>query len=106
MGAAGTTHGNFQRAVARGNLPVALATARELGNLSLEDALALTELFGRIGDERFEQAAVRWLVRLAAERRPGLDALRLAVALLAALPDPHSGPGAHELLRSLARRRL
>ncbi len=104
MGAAGSTHGNFQRAVARGNLPVALATARELGPLSLEDALALTELFARIGDERYEQAAVRWVARLAAERRPGLAPLRLAVALLAALPDERDGPAAHDLLRAIVRR--
>jgi hypothetical protein len=106
MGAAGSTHGNFQRAVERGNLPVALATAKELGALSLEDALALTELFGRIGDSRFEAAAVRWLARLAAERQPALEALRLATALLAALPDETHGAAAYELLRSLARRRL
>lgn len=106
MGAAGTTHGNFQRAVARGNLPVALATAKELGELSLEDALALTELFARIGDPRFEQAAVRWLGRLACERRPPLATLRLATALVAALPDERDGAAAHELVRLLARRRL
>jgi hypothetical protein len=88
----------------RGNLPVALATARELGRLSLEDALTLTELFARIGDSRFEQAAVRWAARLAAERRLGLESLRLAVALLAALPHAQDGTGAHELLRTIARR--
>jgi hypothetical protein len=106
MGAAGTTHGNFQRAVARGNLPVALATAKELGSLSLEDALALTELFGRIGDARFETAAVRWLGRLACERRVELETLRLATALVEALADERDGGAAHELLRRLARRRL
>lgn len=106
MGAAGTTHGNFQRAVARGNLPVALATAKELGPLSLEDALALTELFGRIGDARFEAAAVRWLGRLACERRVGLETLRLAAALVATLPDERDGAVARDLLGRLVRRRL
>ena len=102
VGAAGTTHGTFQRALARGNVSVALATARELGSLSLDDALALTELLARVGDPRFEAAAVRWLGRLACERRVGLETLRLATALVAALPDEAAGAAAHDLLRRLA----
>lgn len=89
--AAGSAHGSFQRAVERGNLPV---------------ALALTGLFARIGDARFEAAAVRWLGWLACERRLGLESLRLATAFVAALPDETDVADAHALLRSLARRRL
>ena len=47
MGVAGSTHATFRRAVERGNLPMALVTARELGRLTLEDALALTLPSGR-----------------------------------------------------------
>jgi hypothetical protein len=104
VGAAGTSHGTFQRACARGNLNVALATARELGRLTLEDALALTELLARVGDARFEAAAVRWVARYAEERRPALASLRLAVALVAALADEREGPVAHEALRAIVRR--
>src|SRR3954451_4856005 len=98
VGAAGSTHATFRRAVERGNLPIALVTARELGRLTLDDALALKALLARLGDARFEPAAVRWRGRLAAKARVALESLRLAVALVAALPDERHGPGALELL--------
>ena len=100
VGAAGSTHGAFRRAVERGNVTLALTTARELGRLSLEDALALTEVLARGRDPLFEAAAVRFLSRLAVERKPSLAALRLAVDALGALPDP----AAARVLRELARR--
>jgi len=37
---------------------MALTTARELGRLSLEDALRLTALLARVGDDRYNAAAV------------------------------------------------
>ena len=104
MGPAGSTHATFRRAVERGNLPMALVTARELGRLTLEDALALTALLARLGDARFEPAAVRWLGRLAVETRVALESLQLAVALVASLPDERHGPAALELLAALVRR--
>lgn len=53
----------------RGNITMALAVAAELRQpLALENALALTALFARTGDERFERAAARWVGRLATER--------------------------------------
>ncbi len=103
MGAAGSTHGAFQHAVARGNVAVALATARELPGLTLEDALALTELLARAGDPRFERAAARWLGRLAAERRPQLRLLELAAGLLRQLDEDATRATAHALLRTLLR---
>lgn len=66
---------------------MALTTARELGQLTLEDALALTEMLARAGDDRFDTAAVRFLGRLVDERKPTLAGVRLAVDALSALPD-------------------
>src|SRR4051794_37866327 len=104
VGAAGSTHGAVPPAAERGNPPMAPVTARGLGRLTLDDALVLTALLARLGDARFEPAAVRWLGRLAAETQVALESLRLAVALVAALPDERHGPGAHELLAALVRR--
>ena len=103
VGAAGSTHATFRRALERGNLPMALVTARELGRLTLDDALGLTALLARLGDSRFEPAAVRWLGRLAVETQVALESLRLAVALVAALPDERHAPAALELLAVLVR---
>lgn len=105
VGAAGSTHGAFQHAVERGNVTVALATARELPGLTLEDALSLTELLARVGDERFDAAAARWLGRLAAERRPQLRLLELAAGLLRELEAEPTRPAAHAMLRALLRAR-
>jgi len=104
MGAAGSAHGTFRRAIERGNLPMALVTARELGRLTLDDALALTALLARLGDARFDAAAVRWLGRLAIETQVALESLRLATALVAALPDERHGAVAQDLLAALVRR--
>lgn len=43
--------------------------ARELGRLSLMDALSLVVLYARVSSPKFEPAAVRWLARLALEGR-------------------------------------
>ena len=69
MTAQGHPRALFKRAIERGNLVVADATARELGQLSLADALDLLALMGRFNDHRFDRAAVRWLQRLLDERR-------------------------------------
>jgi hypothetical protein len=72
-----------------------------MGRLSLEDALALTELLARVADPRFDTAAVRFLGRLVDERKPTLAGMRLAAEALAELPDE----SAARVLRELARRR-
>ena len=51
----------FQTAIERGNLVTAEATARELGRISLEEALALTALVAEKEPERRSRFAVRWL---------------------------------------------
>ncbi len=60
-------------------------SAREAGRLPLEDALALVALYARLGDDKFERAAVRWLVRLTEERRLSLAQMQLAAVAVGAL---------------------
>ena len=46
--------------------------AREMGGLSLADALALCELLAACDPKRYERAALRWLQRFIDERLPSL----------------------------------
>ena len=57
----------FATAIERGNIVIAEATARELGRISLEEALALTALVAEKEPERRSRFAVRWLRRLLEE---------------------------------------
>jgi hypothetical protein len=61
MTSQGTVHGRFQRAIRDRNLRRATMAARELGNVSLADALALTLFTREVGDDRSPRAAARWL---------------------------------------------
>lgn len=98
----GTAHGRFQRALERGSLEQAEDAARELGWLSLVDALALVVVYARRGSPKFEPAAVRWLARLALEGRDiRLSELQLAAAALACLRGARSERAEKTLLRLL-----
>src|SRR5262249_40464801 len=66
MTSQGTAHGRFQRAIAGRNLLNAETAAREMGGLSLADALALCELLAATDPKRYERAALRWLQRFIA----------------------------------------
>jgi hypothetical protein len=46
--------------------------AREMGSLSLADALLLCELLAKVDPSRYERAALRWLQRFIDERSPPL----------------------------------
>jgi hypothetical protein len=89
----GTAHGRFARAIERRHLANALDSARELGWLSLADALAYAELVAEIQPERFDRVAVRWHGRLELEAAGlSLRDSETALALLAALPaEPEAG---------------
>jgi hypothetical protein len=52
----------FRRAIERGNVLVAEATARELG-LSLEEAIQLVLLYEANEPAKVERAALRWFAR-------------------------------------------
>lgn len=47
--------------------------ARELPNLSLQDALQLVHLYAERGSPKYEKAALRWLERYLAEGSPRLQ---------------------------------
>jgi hypothetical protein len=68
MTSQGTPHGRFQRAIHRRNVQNAEMAAREMGGLSLADALSLCELHANADPARYERAALRWLQRLHDER--------------------------------------
>jgi hypothetical protein len=76
-GAASTSQGHpytiFRRALERGNLPVAEATAKDLPPLSLEDALELTMLIARKDQRRHPRVAARWLLRYLEDLSSRLD---------------------------------
>jgi hypothetical protein len=57
----------FARALQNGNLYVAEALARELGRISLAEALELTILIARKDPPRYPRVAARWLQRLLEE---------------------------------------
>jgi terminase large subunit-like protein len=71
----------FRRALERGNLLGAEATAKELPRLGLEDALELTLLAVRKDPRRHPQVAARWLLRYL-ERSAELVERRLAESLI------------------------
>jgi hypothetical protein len=87
VGSQGTPRGRFQRALERGHALNALAAARELGWLPLNDSLSLLVLVARDADARlYERGAARWLGRFALEQNVSLQQLQLAAAALVALP--------------------
>jgi hypothetical protein len=70
----------FRRALECRNLWGAEDAAREMGKLSLEDALRLVHLYGERGSPKFERAAVKWLRRYLEEGSPELSDIAKSVA--------------------------
>jgi hypothetical protein len=101
MTSQGTAHGRFHRAIQRRDVRAAEIAAREIGQLSMIDALALVGCYARSGSTKFDQAAVRWLERLAAEREASLRDIRLAASALEALRTKHHDLAEKMLLRFL-----
>jgi hypothetical protein len=66
--AQGSARTRFNRAVERRSVALAEDAAREMGRVSVREALALVVLYASVDDAKFERAAVRWLARLATER--------------------------------------
>ncbi|HEY5660161.1 MAG TPA: hypothetical protein VIR59_05185 [Gaiellaceae bacterium] len=77
--------------------------AREMGGLSLADALLLCELLAASDPKRYERAALRWLQRFIDERLPPLAEVALAAAALAELRHGHRAVGVDALKRILRR---
>ena len=77
--------------------------AREMGGLSLVDALALCELLAVCDPKRYERAALRWLQRFIDERLPPLAEVALAASALAELRHGHRAVGVDALSRLVRR---
>ncbi len=99
MAAQGNPRVIFKRAVERKSLMLAMATAREIGVVSLDEALSLVSLVAELRPDRLDAYARRWLARLATERTLTLAELDLAVSALRALPSER----AFATLRQLAK---
>jgi hypothetical protein len=77
--------------------------AREMGGLSLLDALSLCELLANVDPARHERAALRWLERFIDERLPPLTEVALAASALAELRHGNRNAGVETLKRLLRR---
>jgi hypothetical protein len=105
MTSQGSAYGRFQRAIRRRQLFHAELAARELGHLSLSDALALALLIAEAEPQRWPRAAARWHARFVLEAQGiGLDESALAFAAVAALAGKHRALAA-QTLQQLARSR-
>jgi len=102
MTSQGTARGRFQRAIHARNVQNAEMAAREMGGLSLADALAPCELLAATDPKRYERAALRWLQRFIDERLPQLTEVALAASALAELRHGRRGIGV-EVLKQLVR---
>jgi hypothetical protein len=99
----GSAHGRFTRALQQRNLWAAESSLRELGSVSLEDALGYLDLLAEQKPEKLERAAVRWHGRLETEATfLSLAESQLALAALASLCAGERD--ALEVLRRLLRR--
>jgi hypothetical protein len=103
MTSQGTAYGRFARALRRGDVFQAELAARELGRLTLADALSLCELLAARDPQRFERAARRWLQRFIEERSPSLPEVALAAAALNELRHGRRAVGVDALRRLLRR---
>jgi hypothetical protein len=94
---------DFQRAVQQGNVMRAEAAARQLGQLTLDNALRLLFLYAEKEPIKYERAALRWLGRYVTEGR-AVSLLKAQLAL-AALSELRAGEreAAAKLLAELAR---
>jgi hypothetical protein len=99
MTSQGTAHGRFQRAIHARNVQAAEMAAREMGPVSLADALSLCELLAATDPKRYERAALRWLQRFIDERLPPLTEVALAASALAELRHGKRAVGIDALKR-------
>jgi hypothetical protein len=96
--AQGRPHSIFKRAIQRRNVVAALAAARELPRLSLDDALELTLLVARKDPARHPRVAARWLQRYLKEDPVAtIEEAGLAASALIAL----TGAGYQEAVQTL-----
>jgi hypothetical protein len=70
MTAQGHPRAIFQQGGRTRDVVIAEAIARELGSLTLKEALGLLFLYAEKEPIKFERAALRWLARYVTEGRP------------------------------------
>lgn len=86
MTAQGHPRAIFSRAIENGNLVVAEQVAREVTNLTLEEALRLLFLYAEKDPARYDKAALRWLSMYVSEGKAvTLLKVQLAASALAEL---------------------
>jgi hypothetical protein len=98
---AGDSPRKIERAIHRRHVLAAEMAAREMGGLSLADALLLRELLANADPSRYERAALRWLERFINERLPPLAEVALAASALAELRHGQRNVGVETLKRLL-----
>ncbi len=81
-------YARFSRAIEHRALWAAEDAAREMTELSLEDALQLVHLYAERGSPKYERAAMRWLERYLTENSPRLQHFaEVAASLAKRAPD-------------------
>jgi hypothetical protein len=85
MTSEGSAQARFARAARNGHVLHAEIAARELGSLSISDALSLVLLYQGQGDAKFERAARRWVRRVPIDHRLRHQEVELPRAALGAL---------------------
>jgi hypothetical protein len=103
MTSQGTAYGRFRRAIERGQLFHAELAARELGSLTLADALDLLALIAVDDCSRFDRAALRWHSRFVSEAR-GLRLWESHLVLGALIALPEDAATARGIVTGVARR--
>jgi hypothetical protein len=103
MTSQGTPRGRFQRAIHSRHVQNAEIAAREMGGLSLADALLLCELLANTDPARYERAALRWLQRFIDERLPPVTEVALAATALAEIRHGNRNVGVETLKRLIRR---
>ena len=87
MTAQGQPLTRYRRALERRHIFGAETAAREMGFVTLRDALGLLALYAAEDSPKYDKAATRWLARLALETDDlQLRDVQLAAAALQALP--------------------
>ena len=94
----------IRRALERGNLVLAEVTAREIGRVTIAEALELTALVARKQPERYGRFAARWLCLFLEEHEKAtLEDVALLVSNLRSLASSDDHGSALAILRKAAR---
>jgi hypothetical protein len=103
MTSQGSAHGRFTRSIKQRNLFGVELAIREMGSLSLLDALDYLDLLSETGSAKLERAAIRWHGRLETEA-PTLTLAESQLALAAVASLCAGERDALKILRGVLRR--